>query len=359
MVFIAEHTDLPPSERLPSSVKVLRLRSTVKVLKASAAGSDFDSGSATDIKRSNRCFRSSVLTGLFKSQWVWHMSNMKSKKEVAEASAFLYGYGELFKYSQGGVASCSNRLIPNYLFFVIEMAHTVLKAIVLVTFTDAGTQSALIVCIECIFFLLFVIQRPFADPALNLDATICRAASLSSFVALSAYGRDSGVVSDERYQQVMLTNLAALYWVVGFQVLRQVLLLYQTLPATFAPQPPPRLEQARTMGRLDLSHPAASQPENLIRQADVLAVGDQPPSISFTGPSGQGTPIETRASADVTQARINRARRARRAHGATTGSTTMGSTAELNSIQVQQLEWLEDLCDEGVDDDEYAGEFGV
>ena len=165
MVVIAERTGLPPGERLPSSVKVLRLRSSVKVLEASAADSAFDSDSASDIKTSNRCFCSSVLTGLFKSQWVSYVSNTKSKEEVAEASAFLYGYGELFKYSQGGVASCSNCVIPNYLFFVIEMAHTVLKAIVLVTLTDAGTQSALIVCIECIFFLLFVIQRPFADTA--------------------------------------------------------------------------------------------------------------------------------------------------------------------------------------------------
>ena len=271
-----------------------------------------------------------------------------------------------------------------------------------------------------------------ADPGLNLDATISRAASLSSFVALSAYESDSGVVSDQRYQQVMLANLAALYWVVGFQVLRQVLLLYQTLPATSAPQPLPRLEQARTTGRLDWSHPAAPQPDNLIRslshQADVLAAGVQPPSIFFTGPSGQCTPIElpamqhcgTSASADVTQARVTRARRARgatagsttmgrtdvlaagvqppsisfigpsgqctpielpamqhsgtstsadvtqarvtharRGRYATAGSTTMGRTADLNSMQGQQLEWLEDLCDEDTDSDEYEGEFGV
>lgn len=245
-----------------------------------------------------------------------------------------------------------------------------------------------------------------ADPGLNLDATISRAASLSSFVALSAYESDSGVVSDQRYQQVMLANLAALYWVVGFQVLRQVLLLYQTLPATSAPQPLPKLEQARTTRRLDWSHPAAPQPDNLIRslshQADVLAAGVQPPSIFFTGPSGQCTPIElpamqhcgTSASADVTQARVTRARRAR---GATAGSTTMGRTdvlaagvqppsisfigpsgqsarrgrcatassttmgrmANSSSMQGQQLEWLEDLCDEDTDNDEYEGEFGV
>ena len=97
-------------------------------------------------------------------EWVWYMSNTKSKEGTAEASAFLYGYGELFKY-KGGLARCANAAIPNYLFFLVEMAHTVLKSIILVIITDAGTQSALIVCIECISFLLFVMQRPFADTA--------------------------------------------------------------------------------------------------------------------------------------------------------------------------------------------------
>ena len=89
-----------------------------------------------------------------------------------------------------------------------------------------------------------------ADRWLNLDVTISKAVSLASFVALSASGSDSGVVSVQRYQQVMLVNLAALYWIVGFQALRQVSLMYHTLQATPSSQPLPRREQARTTERM-------------------------------------------------------------------------------------------------------------
>ena len=162
--------DAPPPESPPPSppiqvvlgeVPVVRSSPlTVQVLDSPGADSDSSSGLTTDVKNCRSC--SFVLARLFTWEWVWYVSNTKSKEEVAEASAFLYGYGELFKYSQGGVANCA---IPNYLFFAIEMAHTVLKAIILVALTDAGTQSALIVGLESISFLLFVIQRPFADTA--------------------------------------------------------------------------------------------------------------------------------------------------------------------------------------------------
>ena len=166
--------DAPPPESPPPSSpiqvvlgEVPAVRSsplTVQVLDSSAHSSS--SGLTTDVKKSNSRACSfvlrDVLARLFKWEWVWYVSNTKSKEEVAEASAFLYGYGELFKYSQGGVANCA---IPNYLFFTIEMAHTVLKAIILVALTEAGTQAALIVGLESISFLLFVIQRPFADTA--------------------------------------------------------------------------------------------------------------------------------------------------------------------------------------------------
>ena len=152
----------PPIQAVLGEVPAIRSSPlTVKVLDSSGH-SDSTSGSTTDGKKSNSRSCSFVLAWLFKWEWVWYVSNTKSKEEVAEASHFLYGYGELFKYSQGGVASCA---IPNYLFFTIEMAHTVLKAIILVAFTEAGTQSALIVGLESISFLLFVIQRPFADTA--------------------------------------------------------------------------------------------------------------------------------------------------------------------------------------------------
>lgn len=152
---------------------------------------------------------------LSSSEWVWYVSNTKSNEGAAEASAFVYGYGELFKYSQGGLACCSTRAMPSYLFFLVEMAHTVLKSIILVTITDAGTQSILIICVECISFLLFVIQRPFAQRGLNLDVTIGKAVTLLSFVILS-YG------SDKRSQQVILANLVVLYFILGLQVLRQM-----------------------------------------------------------------------------------------------------------------------------------------
>ena len=164
--------DAPPPESPPPSTpiqavlgEVPAVRSsplTVQVLDSSGADSDSSSGLTTDVKKRNCRSCSFVLARLFTWEWVWYVSNTKSKEEVAEASAFLYGYGELFKYSQGGVANCA---IPNYLFFTLEMAHTVLKAIILVALTDAGTQSALIVGLESISFLLFVIQRPFADTA--------------------------------------------------------------------------------------------------------------------------------------------------------------------------------------------------
>ena len=450
--------DAPPPESPPPSPpihvvlgEVPAVRSsplTVQVLDSSAHSSS--SGLTTDVKKSSSRACSFVLARLFKWEWVWYVSDTKSKEEVAEASAFLYGYGELFKYSQGGVANCA---IPNYLFFTIEMAHTVLKAIILVALTDAGTQAALIVGLESISFLLFVIQRPFADKAgwtrlcsvarplvrageawgcsvciaggglvgvlrhfrnaargdprqsdprarifqhqadrgLNLDVTISKAVSLASFVALSASGSDSGVVSDQRYQQVMLVNLAALYWIVGFQALRQVSLMCHTLQATPSSQPLPRPEQARTTERMD-----SPQPENLIqplsrqpdvitkdwlshqatedwlsRQSDAPAAGVERPSISITGPSGQVTPIElpgmqdngASASVDETRARVSRARLAR---SLAAGGTTMGSTDALPatnesaeplarippSMQGQQLEWLEGVCNEDKDNDE-------
>ena len=457
--------DAPPPESPPPSPpiqvvlgEVPAVRSsplTVQVLDSSAHSSS--SGLTTDVKKSNSRACSfvlrDVLARLFKWEWVWYVSNTKSKEEVAEASAFLYGYGELFKYSQGGVANCA---IPNYLFFTIEMAHTVLKAIILVALTDAGTQAALIVGLESISFLLFVIQRPFADKAgwtrlcsvarplvrageawgcsvciaggglvgvlrhfrnaarsdprqsdprarffqhqadrgLNLDVTISKAVSLASFVALSASGSDSGVVSDQRYQQVMLVNLAALYWIVGFQALRQVSLMCHTLQATPSPQPLPRPEQARTTERMDSSRSASPQPENLIRplsrqpdvitedwlshqatedwlsrQSDAPAAGVEHPSISITGPSGQFTPIElpgmqdngASASVDETRARVSRARLARSllSTDAVPGINESAEPARIPpSMQGQQLDWLEGLCNEDTDN-EYDKQFGV
>ena len=451
--------DAPPPESPPPSPpiqivlgEVPAVRSsplTVQVLDSSAHSSS--SGLTTDVKKSKSRACSfvlrDVLARLFKWEWVWYVPNTKSKEEVAEASAFLYGYGELFKYSQGGVANCA---IPNYLFFTIEMAHTVLKAIILVALTETGTQSALIVGLESISFLLFVIQRPFADKAgwtrlcsvakplvrageawgcsvciaggglvgvlrhfrnaarsdprqsdprarffqhqadrgLNLDVTISKAVSLASFVALSASGSDSGVVSDQRYQQVMLVNLAALYWIVGFQALRQVSLMCHILQATPSPQPLPRPEQARRTERMDSSRSASPQPETLIqplsrqpdvitedwlshqatedwlsRQSDVLAAGVEHPSISITGPPGQFTPIElpgmqdngASASVDETRARVSRARLARSllSTDALPATNESAEPARIpSSMQGQQLEWLEGLCNEDKDNDE-------
>ena len=189
----------------------------------------------------------------------------------------------------------------------------------------------------------------------------------------------------------MLVNLAALYWIVGFQALRQVSLMCHTLQATPSSQPLPRPEQARTTERMD-----SPQPENLIqplsrqpdvitedwlshqatedwlsRQSDAPAAGVERPSISITGPSGQVTPIElpgmqdngASASVDETRARVSRARLAR---SLAAGGTTMGSTDALPatnesaeplarippSMQGQQLEWLEGVCNEDKDNDE-------
>ena len=176
-----------------------------------------------------------------------------------------------------------------------------------------------------------------------------------------------------------------------------------TPPATPGLQPLPRPEQARTTERMDSSRSASPQPENLIqplsrqpnvitedwlshqatedwlsRQSDVLAAGVEHPSISITGPPGQFTPIElpgmqdngTSASVDETRARVSRARLAR---SLAAGGTTMGSTdalpatnesAELlaripPSMQGQQLDWLEGLCNEDTDNDDYDKQFGV
>ena len=103
----------------------------------------------------------------------------------------------------------------------------------------------------------------------------------------------------------------------------------------------------------------------------------QPPSISIAGPSRPFTPIElpgmqdngASASVDETRARVSRARLAR---SLAAGGTTMGSTDALPatnesaeparnppSMQGQQLGWLEGLCNEDTDNDEYDKQFGV
>ena len=194
---------------------------------------------------------------------------------------------------------------------------------------------------------------------------------------------------------MMLVNLAALYWIVGFQALRQVSLMCHTPQATPSPQPFPRPEQARTTERMDSSRSASPQPENLIqplsrqpdvitedwlshqatedwlsRQSDVLAAGVQHPPISITGPSGQFTPIElpgmqdngASASVDETRARVSRARLARSllSTAAVPGINESAEPARIPpSMQGQQLDWLEGLCNEDTDNDDYDKQFGV
>ena len=188
----------------------------------------------------------------------------------------------------------------------------------------------------------------------------------------------------------MLVNLAALYWIVGFQALRQVSLMCHTLQATPSSQPLPRPEQARTTERMD-----SPQPENLIqplsrqpdvitedwlshqatedwlsRQSDAPAAGVEHPSISITGPSGQFTPIElpgmqdngASASVDETRARVSRARLARSllSTDALPATNESAEPARIpRSMQGQQLEWLEGLCNEDADNDENNQQFGV
>ena len=149
------------------------------------------------------------------------------------------------------------------------------------------------------------------------------------------------------------------------------------------------------MERVDSSRSASPQPENLIqplsrqpdvitedwlshqatedwlsRQSDVLAAGVQHPPISITGPSGQFTPIElpgmqdngASASVDETRARVSRARLARSllSTDALPATNESAEPARIpRSMQGQQLEWLEGLCNEDADNDENNQQFGV
>ena len=149
------------------------------------------------------------------------------------------------------------------------------------------------------------------------------------------------------------------------------------------------------MERMDSSRSASPQPENLIqplsrqpdvitedwlshqatedwlsRQSDVLAAGVEHPSISITGPSRQVTPIElpgmqdngASASVDETRARVSRARLARSLLSTDALPATNESAEPARippSMQGQQLDWLEGLCNEDKDNDEYDQQFGV
>jgi len=89
-----------------------------------------------------------------------------------------------------------------------------------------------------------------------------------------------------------------------------------------------------------------------------------------SGPSGQFTPIElpgmqdngASASVDETRARVSRARLARSllSTDALPATNESAEPARIpRSMQGQQLEWLEGLCNEDADNDENNQQFGV
>ncbi|KAL1507829.1 hypothetical protein AB1Y20_007437 [Prymnesium parvum] len=143
----------------------------------------------------------------------WKVCNAgNARNERAKADAFLSGYGELFaSYNNAR----SHRLMPNYLWFVVEMGETILKSVAL---------EALVITLEAVTLALFLIQRPFTDKTMNLDVAVVKSLSLVSYITL-------GVSADPNAAHaVILSNQVALYWLIALQVVRQ---LHRILGLTF------------------------------------------------------------------------------------------------------------------------------
>jgi len=141
------------------------------------------------------------------------------RNSMIEAEVFLSAYGELFRDKNRG-QSC--RLMPNYLFFIVEITTTVLKSILIIAITVPEAQGGLVVTIEFFSVLASIIQRPFADQLLNLDVTISKLVSLVSLFALNG-GEQTG---NGTAQAVMVAKQFALYWLVISQLVRKLIPVY-------------------------------------------------------------------------------------------------------------------------------------
>mmetsp|Transcript_45249 Transcript_45249/g.112480 ORF Transcript_45249/g.112480 Transcript_45249/m.112480 type:complete len:317 (-) Transcript_45249:1079-2029(-) len=113
----------------------------------------------------------------------WRACNAgNARSEREKADAFLSGYGELFAIYND---ARSHRLMPNYLWFVVEMGETILKSLALVALDDPTAQEALVITLEAGSLALFLIQRPFTDKTMmNVDVAVIKSFSLVSFITL-------------------------------------------------------------------------------------------------------------------------------------------------------------------------------
>ncbi|KAL1529501.1 hypothetical protein AB1Y20_000447 [Prymnesium parvum] len=136
-----------------------------------------------------------------------------ARNEREKANAFLSGYGELFATYNN---ARSHRLMPNYLWFVVEMGETIVKSVALVAVADPKAQEALVITLEAVTLALFLIQRPFIDKTMNVDVAVIKSLSLASFITLGVSADPSAA------HAVIISNQVALYWLIALQVARQL-----------------------------------------------------------------------------------------------------------------------------------------
>jgi len=151
----------------------------------------------------------------------WKVSGSNSP----QANLFLSGFGELFSERR-----IKNRIqiVPNYMYFLVEMLHVWLKVLIIVLVRDASVQCGLIVALDTLEFIIFAIQQPYSDRWLSLDRMISKPVSIISFAVLS------NADSDQAASFLMVLNMSMLYWMISMQLLRKSGLVWNFIWATLA-----------------------------------------------------------------------------------------------------------------------------
>jgi hypothetical protein len=151
----------------------------------------------------------------------WKVSGSNSP----QANLFLSGFGELFSERR-----IKNRIqiVPNYMYFLVEMLHVWLKVLIIVLVRDASVQCGLIVALDTLEFIIFAIQQPYSDRWLSLDRMISKPVSIISFAVLS------NADSDQAASFLMVLNMSMLYWMISMQLLRKSGLVWSFIWAMLA-----------------------------------------------------------------------------------------------------------------------------
>ena len=151
----------------------------------------------------------------------WKVSPSDAGKD---ATKFMGGFGELFIQRHQGHRF---QLLPNYLYFVVEVVHMTLRVLVLTTVTNPDVQSALLITLDALELILFVVQMPYSDRWLNVDFLFSKTVNLVTICVLTVSGPDSDVLTS----LVMNLNLSALYWIIATQMARLLVLAWRAFEA--------------------------------------------------------------------------------------------------------------------------------